>query len=149
MVERIEEYIQKLEECSDPATRETARQLVQTILALHGEALAKILEHAAKNGAPGFTESMAQDLAVSQVLLLHGLHPVDVQTRVKAALEKVRPQLQSHGGSVELLSIDSGRVRLQLHGSCHGCPSSAMTIRGVIEEAILETAPDAGVIEVV
>lgn len=58
------------------------------------------------------------------------------------ALDKVRPMLHSHGGNVELLSIDDGVVRLRLQGSCHGCPSSAMTLKNSIEEAIYEFAPD-------
>ena len=45
----------------------------------------------------------------------------------RCALEKVRPLLASHGGNVTLLGVEDGRVRLQLEGSCHGCPSSVAT----------------------
>ena len=71
------------------------------------------------------------------LLLLHGLHPLDLEARVRQALDKVRPYLRSHGGNVELLGVDEGVVRLRLEGSCHGCPSSAATMRQTIEEAIL------------
>ena len=37
---------------------------------------------------------------------------------------------------------DSGGVRLRLQGSCHGCPSSAMTLKLAIEQAIHDAAPD-------
>jgi Fe-S cluster biogenesis protein NfuA/nitrite reductase/ring-hydroxylating ferredoxin subunit len=74
--------------------------------------------------------------------MLYGLHPVDFSTRVLGALEKVRPYLQSHGGNVELMGVDDGVVRLQMQGSCHGCPSSAMTLKLAIEEAIYDAAPD-------
>jgi Fe-S cluster biogenesis protein NfuA len=50
---------------------------------------------------------------------------------------------------VELVDIDAGRIRLRLQGSCDGCPSSAETLRGAIEEAILAAAPDVEGIEVV
>src|SRR5205823_5558585 len=55
---------------------------------------------------------------------------------------------RSHGGNVELLGIVDGVVRLRMQGSCHGCPSSALTLQGAIEEAIIERAPDAAGIEV-
>ena len=41
-----------------------------------------------------------------------------------------------------------GVVRLRMQGSCHGCPSSAMTLKNAIEEAIYATAPDVAAIEV-
>ena len=64
------------------------------------------------------------------------------------ALEQVRPYLRSHGGNVELLEVRDGVVRLQLEGSCHGCPSSAVTMKQTIEEAILAKAPDMVAVEV-
>jgi Fe-S cluster biogenesis protein NfuA/nitrite reductase/ring-hydroxylating ferredoxin subunit len=61
---------------------------------------------------------------------------------VLQALDKVRPYLQSHGGNVELMGVDEGVLRLKLEGSCHGCASSAQTLKLAIEEAIYEAAPD-------
>ena len=58
------------------------------------------------------------------------------------ALEEVRPYLQSHGGNVELLGVEGGVARLRMQGSCGGCPSSAMTLKLAIEEAIQKAAPD-------
>jgi Fe-S cluster biogenesis protein NfuA/nitrite reductase/ring-hydroxylating ferredoxin subunit len=54
----------------------------------------------------------------------------------------VRPYLESHGGDVELLAVDDGVVRLALEGSCNGCPSSAVTLKLAIEDAIWKAAPD-------
>ena len=41
-----------------------------------------------------------------------------------------------------------GVVRLRMQGSCHGCPSSAMTLKNAIEEAIYAAVPDVTAIEV-
>ena len=85
---------------------------------------------------------MAGDELVQNLLLLHGVHPVDMQTRVLGALEKTRPYLRSHG---ERRARRRGRrrtVRLRMQGSCHGCPSSALTLKLAIEKAIQEAAPD-------
>ena len=38
--------------------------------------------------------------------------------------------------------FENGLVRLRLEGSCHGCPSSTLTLKNAIEEAIYEFAPD-------
>ena len=81
------------------------------------------------------------DELVSHLLLLHGIHPVPVEARVRAALEEVRPYLESHGGDVELVAVEDGVVRLRMEGSCSGCPSSAMTLKLAIEDAIHKARP--------
>jgi Fe-S cluster biogenesis protein NfuA len=144
-IERIDELVQRLESGVDPATRAAAQELVQTLMDLHGTALERILAMARSRGqaASSLVEEFAQDEIVRNVMLLYGLHPVDIETRVRAALEKTRPYMRSHGGNVELVRIDDdGRVHLHMQGSCQGCPSSAVTLKQAIEQAILETAPD-------
>ena len=92
-------------------------------------------------------DQLTRDELVASVLLLYDLHPVDLETRVRGALEKTRPYLKSHGGNVELVGIDeTGVVRLRMQGSCHGCPSSAVTLKLAIEQAIHEAAPDVSAI---
>jgi Fe-S cluster biogenesis protein NfuA len=90
---------------------------------------------------------LAGDELVEHLLFLHGLHPVPVETRVAGALEQMRPYLDTHGGDVRLLGVEDGVVRLQLQGSCSGCPSSAVTLKHGIEEAIYAAAPDIDRIE--
>lgn len=148
--ERIEALIQEVSEFSDPHARDVAEELIQSLLDLYGEGLARILELSVEAGAPGYkiVESMASDDLVGSLLLLHELHPRDIETRVVEALDGVRPYLKSHGGNVELVSIEDGVARLRLEGSCHGCPSSTMTLKLTIEEAIFKAAPDLDRLEV-
>lgn len=141
MLERIEELLRRIEACPDPAVRETARELVGRILEFHRAGLSRVLELSD-------AERLAADPRVAPLLLLHGLHPEGLERRVERALEKVRPYLHSHGGNVELVGIDEGRVRLRLFGACDGCPSSAQTLKGAVEEAVLAAAPDAAGVEV-
>ncbi len=62
---------------------------------------------------------------------------------MRMALDQVRPYLGSHGGNVELVSVAAdGAVHLRMQGSCHGCPSSAITLKNSIEQAIYDKAPD-------
>jgi Fe-S cluster biogenesis protein NfuA len=126
LVGRAEAALDAIED--DP--RATAA--LQAVVELYGEALARIMAGA----------DPLEDELVSHLLLLHDLHPVDVETRVARALEEVRPYLGSHGGGVELLGVADGVVRLRLDGTCNGCPSSRVTLSSAIEEAVLRAAPE-------
>ena len=131
LVARIERLLEQL----DGDARGT--EVVQALVELYGEALARLLAGA----------DPAEDELLSHLLLVHDLHPVDVETRVRQALDDVRPYLGSHGGDVELLAVDDGVARVRLAGTCNGCPSSTVTLRNAIEDAILRAAPDVERIE--
>jgi Fe-S cluster biogenesis protein NfuA/nitrite reductase/ring-hydroxylating ferredoxin subunit len=142
-VARIETLLGEIEALKDPGARSKAAEIVQVLLELYGEGLARMMEVVAEGEDSGRAfEVFAEDELVSHLLLLHGLHPLDVETRVVRALEEVRPYLQSHGGNVELLGIEEGVARVRMEGSCDGCPSSTVTLKLAIEEAVLKAAPD-------
>jgi Fe-S cluster biogenesis protein NfuA/nitrite reductase/ring-hydroxylating ferredoxin subunit len=140
---RMETLLGEIESLQDPNARTKAAELVQVLLELYGEGLARMMEVVAEGEErERIFEALAGDELVSHLLLLHGLHPLDVETRVIRALEEVRPYLQSHGGNVELLGIEGGVARVRMQGSCDGCPSSAVTLKLAIEEAVQKAAPD-------
>jgi Fe-S cluster biogenesis protein NfuA/nitrite reductase/ring-hydroxylating ferredoxin subunit len=142
-VARMETLLGEIEALEDPAARSKAAEVVGVLLDLYGEGLARMMEVVAEGDEREKNfEAFAGDDLVAHLLLLHGLHPLDLETRVINALEEVRPYLQSHGGNVELMGIESGVARLRLEGSCDGCPSSTMTLKLAIEEAIQKAAPD-------
>ena len=147
---RLDTLLQESGRLTHPAAQAHSRALVQAVLGLHGAGLERILTHLADAGEaarPAF-DACVQDEVVAGLLLLHGLHPMDLEERVREALEGVGPALRSHGVAVELVGVDDGIVRLRLAGGCDGCPSSAATIRQMIEEAIFGKAPDATAVEV-
>ncbi|HZV51441.1 MAG TPA: NifU family protein [Candidatus Dormibacteraeota bacterium] len=147
-LEEAESLVEALEALPDGEARRTAAEAVGAVLAVHGEALAHLVEAIEERGGHALLEELARDPVIGGLLLLHGLHPVPLVQRVGQALDRVRPYLSSHGGSVQLLGLEAGRVRLRLEGSCHGCPSSQLTLRYAIEQAIRELAPDVAGIEV-
>jgi Fe-S cluster biogenesis protein NfuA len=65
-----------------------------------------------------------------------------------AALERIRPYIDSHGGAVEILEVDGGVVRVRMSGACSGCTASAVTAREGIEEALREEWPGFVALEV-
>jgi Fe-S cluster biogenesis protein NfuA/nitrite reductase/ring-hydroxylating ferredoxin subunit len=138
----VEGLLEQLETLPDRTARETATEVVQALLDLYAEGLGRIVEVLAARGDPTLAEQLADDELVAHLLLLHGLHPVPVQERVQGALAGVLPYLESHGGNVELLGVEGGVVHLRLEGSCSGCPSSSMTLKLAIEDAIFKAAPD-------
>jgi Fe-S cluster biogenesis protein NfuA len=147
--DQIELQLDELRATADPRTCDRAERLLRLVTDLYGAGLARIVELVA-GAAPPLLDELARDDLVASLLLVHGLHPEDVPTRVERALVQVRPLLAAHGGDVELLAVDSdtGTVRLRLLGSCDGCPSSAVTLKLAVEQAILEAAPEIVLIDV-
>jgi Fe-S cluster biogenesis protein NfuA len=142
--QRIEGLIARIEAAPDPNVRAEALNLAQSLMELHGAGLGRLMEIVARAGASGYAlmDDFAGDGLVAGLLLLYGLHPHDLETRVMKALDGARPFLRSHGGDVELLGVTDGTVRLRLAGSCRSCSSSTMTLELAIERAIYEAAPD-------
>lgn len=142
--QRIEELVTKLERASDPELHTAALELVQSVMELHGAALDHMLEILSQTAeSEGVTGKFLEDDLVASVLLLHGLHPEDMETRVLRALDKVRPSLQSNGGDVELVSMVDGVVKLRVQKEAGGCASTAATMKSAVEDAVTEVAPDA------
>jgi Fe-S cluster biogenesis protein NfuA len=149
-LERLDALLRQADSVADPAARARLQEVVQAVLDLHGAALERMLALLGESvaGGRGVLDACARDDVVGGLLLLHGLHPLDLEARVRQALEGVRPYLRAHGGTVELLGVSGGVVRLRLGGNCDGCPSSAVTMKQTIEEAIYAKAPDVEGIEV-
>ena len=126
----------------DERAFEHVQEVVNLVTELYGGGLARILELAGEDSA--LRERLADDDLVASLLVLHDLHPLDLDARVRRALESVRPYLGSHGGDVEILAIDGdeGVVTLQMLGSCDGCASSSVTLELAVQAAIEEAAPE-------
>jgi Fe-S cluster biogenesis protein NfuA len=147
--ERIESMLDELRSTADPRVRAKAEELLGLVTDLYGAGLARIME-LVQQEAPELAQRLVDDQLVGSLLVVHDLHPEDLEARVAGALATVRPFLADHGGDVELLDVDAnvGAVHLRLLGSCDGCPSSALTLQQAVERAILEAAPEIVTIDV-
>ena len=52
--------------------------------------------------------------------------------------QEIRPSLQKDGGDIELIDIEGQEVQVALRGACVGCPSSQMTLKGLVERRLQE-----------
>jgi Fe-S cluster biogenesis protein NfuA len=151
--DRIEQLLEELQSSTDPRTFSGIEELLRLFSELYGAGLARVMELAeglTDGGGDDMSARLAQDDLVASLLLVHGLHPDSLESRIDKALARVRPFLATHDGDVELLDIDAdaGAIRLRLLGSCDGCPSSAITLQGAVESAIIEAAPEIVIIDV-
>jgi Fe-S cluster biogenesis protein NfuA len=140
--ERIEELLASLRSQGRGAAA-AAEELVRLLVGMYGDGLSHIV--AALHGdeaGQAMLDRLAADPVVEGLLLLHGLHPLDVDARIQRALDRVRPYLGSHAGGVQYLGVSDGIARLRLEGTCHGCPSSTVTVRLAIEGAVQDAAPE-------
>ena len=143
-VQRIGGLVQEIEAIADPALRATTKELVQSLMDMHGAVLERALEIVSAAGEPGMSliEHLGRDPMVSSVLVLYGLHPEDLDTRVLKAIDRVKPQLRKQGCEVELLGLSEGVVKIRVQTGEHTCGSTAKTAQATLEGAIYEAAPD-------
>jgi NifU-like domain len=134
-LQRLDVLLREVQRSADPEAAGRLQEIVRAVLDLHADGLERVLGHIASAGevGDGIIDACARDDVVGGLLLLHGLHPLGLEERVLQALDQVRPYLRSHGGNVQLVDLNEGVVRLRLEGSCHGCPSSTMTMKQTIE----------------
>jgi Fe-S cluster biogenesis protein NfuA/nitrite reductase/ring-hydroxylating ferredoxin subunit len=147
---RMQEMVEKIQKTPDPAARRLLQDCLESVLAFYGEGLTRVLQVVDKAGADGekVRAALLRDGGVTGLLLIHGLHPVPLEKRLLEALDKVRPYMKSHGGDVELLSLEHEFAKLRLQGHCETCPSSTVTLELAVRHAIEEACPDLAGFEV-
>jgi Fe-S cluster biogenesis protein NfuA len=143
-IQRIGGLVQEIESIADPAIRATTKDLVQSLMDLHGAAFEKALEIIAETREPGMSiiDRLGRDSLVSSVLILYGLHPEDLESRVVKAVDRVRQQLRKQGCEVELLGVNDGAIRMRVETGSHTCGSTAKTVQATLEAAMYDAAPD-------
>jgi Fe-S cluster biogenesis protein NfuA len=140
---RLQELLARAERIPNESARALVYESLQSLLAFYGDGLAQLLKLIRESpGGPDILERLAGDPLVSGVLLIHGLHPMPLETRLHRALEKLRPYFKSHGGNVELVSLQNDFARLRLQGTCKTCPSSSVTLELAVRRALEEACPD-------
>ena len=113
--ERLDAVLKRLEATADPAAKVYAREAVELLMRIQGDALARVLELAADpalGGAPLVTR-LADDPLVGPLLTVHGAHPHPPQVRVERLLDRLRPRIAASGCRVAV-----GRHRRRRWSGC-------------------------------
>jgi len=123
--------VHQLEDSADPETRNAAFRLMEAVLELHGLGLEKMMEIVFDTGETGNAaiRRFAGDSLVSSLLVLHGLHPDDLETRALQAVNQLH-------GKAELIGVFAGTVRVRLTSGGCGLKES-------VEASLLSAVPDA------
>lgn len=150
---RIAELAEELTGHPDREVAERVTELLDWVDAFHREGLGRLVEMVRAWRGEIFLETAANDEMVGTLLAAYGLgegpDEAEAADAVAAALDEVRPLIESHGGSIEVESIVDGVVRVRLAGTCHGCPSSSATLTYGVEEALRRHWPHFRRLEVV
>ena len=140
-IDKIEELVRQAESVPDPNARRIAIELLQAVLDFHAAGLNRVMEIIADSGtvAPAIIERIASEDLTRSMLLLHDLHPDDLETRVKNAVGKLQEMFASLGAKLSLLSIESDTVQLQFDSTrtWAGTP-----VKASVENAIFDAAPE-------
>lgn len=139
--ERIERSLQAVNSLTDDHARTSALDLMQAVMDLHGAAMSRIIELLSCESGRDALAKLSDDPLLCGLLVLYGVHPLSLEDRVRAAIEKMRPQLHKVGTNLELVSADDAVVRIKLQHSKPD-PHSSSSIQTTIERAIREAAPE-------
>ncbi len=139
--QQLDALVQAFEALPFPEVRAMAFDMLQAVDSMHREALWRLVAFFHAHGQGDLLDHAAQDPIIHTLLLLYDLVPSEERTQVEAALDLVRPYMQSHGGEIEVLHVEDGVVHVRLSGACHGCAGSAMTLKRGVEAALRQGFP--------
>ena len=142
--EKIERAVQRVNDLQDDGARTAALELMQSVMDLHGAAIARIVEVLGDSGDADRSAltSLGGDPLLCGLMVLYAVHPLSLEERIHRAIEKVRSQVQKQGGKVELLDVGEGLVRVSISSTGNGCHSSPDALKSLVEQSVREAAPE-------
>jgi Fe-S cluster biogenesis protein NfuA/nitrite reductase/ring-hydroxylating ferredoxin subunit len=148
LARRVDNAVKAVAELDAPA-RATAEELKAAVEAVHRAGLVAIVKGMrAEERSRKLLFALVDDPVVHLLMSLHGIVRPDPMTMANKVLVEVRPQLQSHGGDVTLVRIEDGVAYVRLEGACNGCSLSSVTLRNLVEGALVEGVPSVTGVEV-
>lgn len=138
LAQRVDDAVAALNDL-DPPARKVAQELQTAVESVHRAGLVTIVRRLrADDSTRDVLFELADDPVVHLLLTLHGIIRPDPLTHAHQVLDAVRPQLHSHGGDVVLVGVEDGTAFVRLEGACNGCSMSSVTLRNLVEEALLQ-----------
>ncbi|WP_094287589.1 NifU family protein [Mycobacterium lehmannii] len=148
LAKRVDDAMAALERL-DASDRAVAEELKNALEAIHRAGLITIVRQLrADDAARAVLFGLVDDPVVHLLFSLHGIVRPDPMTEAATVLRSVRPQLQGHGGDVSLVRIDDGTAYVRLQGACNGCSMASVTLRNLVEKALVENVASVSRVEV-
>ncbi|MDQ3896436.1 MAG: NifU family protein [Actinomycetota bacterium] len=153
---RVGQLYDELMSHPDAGVRDRVEEMMDLFDAFHREGLGRLVEMIRAWRGEIFLESVARDDVTGYFLNAYDLGEAPDEREaaiaaeaVEAALDEMRDFVESHGGMITVEEIKDGVVKVQMLGSCDGCPSSSATLTNGVEEAIRRHWPNFRRLEVV
>jgi hypothetical protein len=140
-VDKIEVLVREAQSISDPAARNITIDLLRAVLDFHAAGLERILDTIFESGPAGelIIEKIAADEIAGSMLLLHDMHPDDLETRLNRAVVRLQDMFASVGAKLSLVSVEPGTVHVRFESERTW---SAVPVRASIEKVIFQAAPE-------
>ena len=87
--------------------------------------------------------SEGNELVIDESLEEQNLNLDELEQKIVKILdEKIRPAVARDGGDIKFKEFKDGVVKVQLQGSCSGCPSSTMTLKQGVQNLLCHYLPE-------
>lgn len=139
IVKQAESLLDKVERLEDEQARLIAVNAMRALMTLYGEGLSRIVTHAGEE--PELFETFVADELISHLLLLHDLHPISAENRIRRALQELESYLQAQGASAELQGLHQGVATVHL-------TAGTGAVQETVQRAVLQAAPELTAVKV-
>lgn len=141
--EHIAQLADELANHPDQKVSDRVLELLDWVDAVHRDGLGRMIEMTRAWRGEIFLTELARDEIVGVMLGAYGLgEALDpeaeerTRTAVDAAMAEIKPLVESHGGDIEIVSVEDGVVKVRMKGTCNGCASSSATLTYGLEAAL-------------
>ena len=94
--------------------------------------------------------SSGKECVVENTLIENNKNLKDIEKKIVKILdEKIRPAVAKDGGDIKFKEFKDGIVKVQLQGSCSGCPSSTMTLKQGVQNLLCHYLPEVKGVEAI
>ena len=94
--------------------------------------------------------SSGKECVVENTLIENNENLKDIEKKIVKILdEKIRPAVAKDGGDIKFKEFKDGIVKVQLQGSCSGCPSSTMTLKQGVQNLLCHYLPEVKKVEAI
>ena len=92
--------------------------------------------------------SSGKECVIENTLIENNENLKDIEKKIVKILdEKIRPAVAKDGGDIKFKEFKDGIVKVQLQGSCSGCPSSTMTLKQGVQNLLCHYLPEVKKVE--